>query len=177
MWGHKITRTLLPDETSSRHVARELSPIATMFDEDVRAEIDRAALALDSVWSLIGIWGGTGGYADTERFGLGLRGFGTSSCCDTGGSRDTIFGAPGPKLDLRAQLAPVVKRCAARTALTIWLETTREEIVAANVEAPGEPEDVRRCIEDGVWDLALRIPSAPWHASTTTAFAALDNTK
>lgn len=167
LWGHKITRTLLPDATSARHLARELSPLAAVLDQELVTQIDRAALAVNSVWSMITTWGGSDGYADIESWGFGRTGFG-SSCCIGGGSSDSIgFSTGGPKLDLSAQLAPLVAKCHAQSPVHIWLETTLEEIVAVEVTTP-ESEDVRRCIEDAIWNTAFAIPNAPWHSHATS---------
>ncbi|HTL35927.1 MAG TPA: vWA domain-containing protein [Kofleriaceae bacterium] len=171
LWGHKVTRTLLPDTTSARHLARELSGSDEFFDDDFRNRIDRAALAVNSAWSLVATWGGTAGRNEDGGFGFGRSGFGPGCCGDTG-IRDTIGFTTGmirPKLDLKAQIAPIVKKCGAKASLKIYLHTTLEEIDELRVTT-SEPATVQTCIEEGLWDLAIAIPNAPWQASTTVAF-------
>jgi hypothetical protein len=170
LWGHKITRTLVPDATASRHVARELSIGEHFFDEDLRKRIDRAAFAVNDAWSLMASWGGAAGLSEGGGFGFGRTGSG-GSCC--GSSTDTIgfsTGARRPPLDLEPQLAPIVERCNVKTPLTIYVETSLEEIVGVEITANNETDAIRRCVEEGVWNLALAIPNAPWSASTTTHF-------
>jgi hypothetical protein len=164
LWGHKIRRTLLPDATNARHLARQLSTANELFDEDLRNRIDRAAFAVNSAWSLLGSWGGTAGRTD-GGFGFGRSGFG-NSCC--GSSHDTIGFTTGTlrtPLHLESQIAPIAKKCGATTELSIELQTTREEIVGVEVRTT-EPAAVQACIEEGLWDLALAIPNAPWQATT-----------
>jgi hypothetical protein len=175
LWGRKISRTVLPDPTAARHIARELSLESGVFDDEMQTQIDRAAFALNNVWSLIAVWGGSGGYSDVGGWGLGLSGIGGGGWSDSVDTTDVgTFGHIGSKLDLRPQLAPVVEKCGARTAFKIWLETTRDEIVAVDVDAPKETEPVRHCLEDAVWELALAIPDpdAMSHLNTMTEFAA-----
>ena len=170
LWGHKIKRTVFPDATSARHLARELSVSSQSFDEDERNRIDRAALAVNSAWSLIATWGGKAGRNEDGGFGFGRSGFGPGGCCGT--VRDTVgvtTGSIRQKLDLQAQIAPIVKKCGAKTPLKILLHTTLEEIDEVSVTTK-EPASVQTCIEEGLWDLAIAIPNAPWQASTTVAF-------
>ncbi|HUS26979.1 MAG TPA: vWA domain-containing protein [Kofleriaceae bacterium] len=166
LWGHKLTKTLVPDATSARHLARELSVSSHFLDDDLRAKIDHAAFAVNEAWSLFGQWGGPLGQSE-GGFGFGRSGFGPGGCCSTSDFATGITGVLHPTVDVKAQVAPIVERCGAKTPLVIRLQTTREEIIYVDVNAQNESATVRSCIEEGIWDLALSIPNAPWRASAT----------
>jgi hypothetical protein len=170
LWGHKITRTLVPDATASRHIARELSVGEHFFEDDLRKRIDRAAFAVNDVWSLVASWGGPPGLSEGGGFGFGRSGSGGSCCGSSSDSVSFRTGTVRPRLDLKPQLAPIVERCNVKTPLTIYVETSLEEIVGVTITAENETAATRSCVEEGVWDLALAIPNAPWSSSATAQF-------
>ena len=171
LWGHKITRTLVPDATDARHLARELSARSDFFEEDLRKRIDRAAFAVNDAWSLIARWGGTPGRSENGGFGFGRSGFGPG-CCSSSTDRGVLIGSARLPLDLKSQVTPVVDHCKRQGAVSIWLQTTMQEIVDLTVDAPSDTAAVRTCIEEGLWELALSVPNAPWQTSTAMKFAA-----
>jgi hypothetical protein len=167
IWGHRITRIAHPDPSRGRSIARELSAAGSFLDDDFHELVARAAFAVNESWSLMVTWGGTGGFADLGGGGFASGGF----CCDTGGSTDIGHGTAtgGVHLDFKKQLAPVVARCGAQgVALSIVIETTREEIV--DVHVTGHDDAMRACIEEAVWATSLQIPNAPSHTTTSTKF-------
>lgn len=155
LWSQPITRIVRPDPTHALAVARELSATGGL-DAPLPAEIDRAALAVNAVWSLFAQWGGTGGSPSPMGFGT-LSGIGsghtTSTIVDTIGVTTVI-----PKIDLHAQLAGPLARCGAVHA-TIEIELTREEIV--DVHVAGATGGTRSCLEDAVWSTLVTVPDAP----------------
>lgn len=167
LWGRKVTRVVAPDPAQARRVARMMSMMSALPPE-LELEVKTAALAVNSVWALFAMWGGSGGYQDIETWGFGLSGM---SCC--GGGRtitDTIgtVGMLGARLDLHPQLAGAVSRCHPGGDVTLVIETTLEEIV--DVEVRGAVPAVADCINEGVWDTMLSLPNAPSHAHTTVLF-------
>jgi hypothetical protein len=179
IWNKRITRVVQPDAGQARAVARRLSAIES-FEDELATEIDRAAMALNTVWSLYASWGGTAGYSDAEgRFGFGTGRFDTCGC-DTG--IGTIgHGTPGfivPRTDMHAQLAAVVAACHPGHAhVEIELETTLQEIVGVAVTVTGggasgreQEKVIHDCVVEGVWNTWLAIPNASAHAYTQLAF-------
>lgn len=168
VWGQRITRIVRPDPSRGRSMARELSAASSFIGEDLHELVERAAVAVNSSWSLFATWGGTGGYADIGGSGTVGGGF----CCDMGGSHDIGHGTgtgSAIHLDFKKQLAPAVAQCGAQgLSLSIIIETTREEIVDVYVTGPGDA--MRTCIEEAVWAIPLQIPNAPWHTTTSTQF-------
>jgi hypothetical protein len=172
LWGKKITRMVVPDATAVRHVARELSARSDFIHEELRKRIDRAALAVNSAWSLFATWGGAIGSSEGGGFGFGRHGFGPG-CCGSSQERIGLISGRIPyKLDLEVQVAPVVERCARKGPVSIALSTTLDEIVDVQVDAPSDTQAVHTCIEEALWDLALSIPNAPWAAYSTIKFDA-----
>ncbi len=174
IWGRRITRIVRPDPSQGLSLARMLSASRAFEDDDddmLQTLVDRAALAVNTVWSMVGTWGGTGGYADSDGFGTFGAGTFADPCC--GDTFDTGIGHGGgvPPLDLRRQLAPVVARCEAGDAhFAITIETTVQEIVDVTLDAQGMSTAMRTCLVEGVWDLSLSIASAPWRTRTRTVF-------
>lgn len=169
LWGQHITRVLRADPSQGRHLARELTTSDSIFDDDMKKRIDRAAFAVNDAWSMLVTWGGTGGYADIE--GSGSFGFGRSGSSHDGVGDSIGFASGHVKLDLKKQLAPAVAAChATASKVTIGLETTLQEIVDVTVAVTPYDETIQRCIVEAVWDISLAIPSAPAMANSTTVF-------
>ena len=155
LWSQPITRVVRPDPTHALAVARELSATGGV-EAPLQAEIDRAALAVNAVWSLFVQWGGTGGYPSDSGFGTlsGIGGGHTSSTIvDTIGVATVV-----PMVDLHAQLAGPLARCGSVHA-TIDIELTREEIV--DVHVGGTSGGTRACLEDAVWRTLVTVHDAP----------------
>jgi hypothetical protein len=169
LWNHRVERVLRPDPAQGRAVARELSVIASGLGEALELEIKRAAFAVNDVWSLLGTWGGSDGYGDVDKIGLGGWGRG----CACGGSGDIgigvgSFGTLGRKLDLKAQLERGIARCKPGNAhIEIDLEMTVNEIVDVHVTADPALHD---CIVEAVWDTSVVIPDAQNHSYAHTVF-------
>lgn len=164
---HLTKRPPGADPSQARALARALS-VAQPFAIELQSEIDRLALAVNSVWSLFAQWGGSGGYEDLGGFGtIGLGRFGTSRHDHAVGIGHTGRGIP--PLDLRRQLQPALAACrAGDVRVSIRVETTREEIVDVAVDT--DDTALRDCIAEAVWDLTLRIADAPEHATTRVTF-------
>ncbi|MGE5186193.1 MAG: VWA domain-containing protein, partial [Acidobacteriota bacterium] len=134
LWNRRFERMVRPDPSRGRRLARALS-VVDELDDALKAQVDRAAFAVNQAWSLFATWGGRGGYGDLDTEGdIGLGGFGTCGCGD-GGISDTFgFGTATIKLDLRSQFARGVGACRHGQRVTIGIETTREEIVDVDVD-------------------------------------------
>ncbi len=169
LWNTPIARVLRPDPSQARTLARILS-VTQAFDEDLQRQIDRVALAVNSVWSLFAQWGGSGGYEDVGGFGTISGGRFSSSSHDTGiGTPGT--GRAGITSEVQDQLRSVVHRCRPHDArVTLDVETTLEEIVALAVEVTPADGRLHDCIEEAVWDTTLRLARAPGHARSLVAF-------
>jgi hypothetical protein len=159
---------LRADPTQGRAVARELSMIGSGLDEAFLHEVQRAAFAVNEMWSLLGTWGGNDGYGDLDQIGYGRSGFG----CGCGGSSDFgsiglgSFGFINTKLDLKTQLERGIARCAPGTAhVEIDLELTVNEIVDVHVKAAPALHD---CIVEAVWDTSVTLANAPTHSYAHT---------
>jgi hypothetical protein len=170
LWNKPIKRVVHADPTQARALARMLS-VLRVLDDELQKQVDAAALAVNSMWSLFAQWGGTGGYEEVSGFGrIGTGQFSTSS-------RDHGPGTPSigrgiPRLDLRAQLQPAIDTCRARSRyLTIDVETTLEEIVDVAVVLDPPDAAVESCISEAVWDVTLAIISPPARTRTRVAFA------
>jgi hypothetical protein len=168
LWNQPFERVVRPDPSHARELARTLSAMQVLAPE-LQTQVDRIALAINSVWSLFGQWGGTGGYEDLGGFGtMGTGGF------TTGGGITDFVGTVGPgtgPIDLRRLLQPAVDSCRPGPArVVVHVETTREEIVDVTVEvAPASPA-LHDCIVEAVWDTTLRLAHAPARAERTVAF-------
>lgn len=156
VWNTKLERIVVP-RGHGLAIARELAAFGG-FETPVQLEIDRAAMAVDSVWSLFGAWGGRGGYADHSGFGtIGtMSGDSTGTIVDRFGTASSIG-----DVDLRDQLAPAIAACGPSThgAITVYL--TREEIADVDVRDAG---DDTSCIEEAIWSTLVRVPDAPPHS-------------
>ena len=162
LWGTTVTKTVRPDASRARSVARILTTIEDL-DIDLLHEVETAAFAVNSVWSLFAMWGPGGGYDEVEMSGtIGLSGF---SCCHTIGTTSRDFGtgtfASRPHDEVRRQLAGAVTRCNPRSEITIRLETTLDEIIAVDVDVRDRDAAVRDCITEGVWDTSLSLVQPP----------------
>ena len=174
VWNRPFVRIVQPDPSQGRSVARILSAIGTGFEADVALEIDLAAVAVNSAWSLFGTWGGRAGYGDIapggegHGSGIGLRGIGTTSR-----DRGQVTAVPAPRLpSIEDQIGAGIARCGLRGAKArVTLELTREEIVDVDVTMePGSPGQ-RACIEAAIWDVDLRLPfNPPAHDVQTLSF-------
>lgn len=162
LWGTTVTKTVRPDTTRARSVARILTTLDSL-DVDLLHEVEIAALAVNSVWSLFAMWGPAGGYDEVETFGVvGLSSF---SCCHTIGTTSRDFGtgtfAPRPYDEVRRQLAGAVTRCNPHSEITVKIETTLDEIIAVDVDVRNGDAGVRDCITEGVWDTSLSLVEPP----------------
>jgi hypothetical protein len=168
MWNIPFKRVVRADPTQARSLARALS-VMQVLDVELQKQVDEAALAVNSMWSLFGQWGGSGGYEDVGGFGtIGTGSFSSSS-------HDRGFGTPGtgrgmPPLDLRGQLQPAIDRCGARDAnVVIVVETTLTEIVDVRVETADVT--IASCVTEAVWDTTLGLADPPARVTTRVAFA------
>ncbi|MCX5748229.1 MAG: hypothetical protein NT062_37735 [Proteobacteria bacterium] len=173
LWGQRVMRVLRPDPMRGTTLARELVGRDPGFDGAVMEQIEDAARAVSSGWSLFGAWGGTDGYEEVGG-GFGISGS-SGGCCD-GGTIGTIGrGSVGrwvTHLDVRAQLRDALRVChAERRRVDLTLETTVTEIVDVKVtklsaqpdELPEARQATTRCIEDAIWDTALAIQDPAVH--------------
>jgi hypothetical protein len=169
MWNKPIKRVVHADPTQALALARVLSAMHAL-DDELQKQVDDAARAVNSVWSLFAQWGGSGGYEDLGGFGtIGGSRFSTSSRDHAIGTSSSVRGrAP---LDLRAQLQPAVDGCGAREPqVTISVETTLEEIVDVAVEVKPANATIADCITEAVWDTTLGIIDPPARVTTRVAF-------
>jgi hypothetical protein len=170
LWGTTITKIVQPDVRGGRGVARILSTLSDL-DSEIMQEVETAAAAANSVWSLFAMWGPRGGYGDAEGFGS----FGTSgSCCSTSSVHDIGIGvgtvAMMPDRELQRQLAGAVARCAPRAQVTVVVETTLDEIASVKVDAADHDRAIEDCITDGVWDTFVSLVMPPPYARTKLVF-------
>jgi hypothetical protein len=168
LWNKPFKRVVMADPTQARQLARTLS-VSRTVDADIVDQVDKAALAINSAWSLVARWGGSGGYEDLGGFGsIGMGRISTAS-------RDVGIGRRPPisamqQLDLRDQLSPAIARCQPRGRIELRVETTLEEIVGVSVAVSARDEKLYACITEAVWDTTLLIPNAPPHATSRVAF-------
>jgi hypothetical protein len=169
LWGTTITKTVRPDVRGGVSVARIVSTLANP-DTELMGEIETAAAAVNSVWSLFAMWGPRGGYDEPEGFGS----FGTSGFCCSTSSHDVGIGvgttAMLPDRQLQQQLAGAIARCHPRAAVRVDVETTRDEIVGVAVEATDDDQLVEDCITEGVWDTTLSLFTPPPYIRTKLVF-------
>jgi hypothetical protein len=170
-WNHRVTRLVRADPSEGRSLARLLSVIPGNFAADVVEQIQRAAVAVNPVWSLVGSWAGSDGYADLGDIGFGISGFGCG--CGGGGSTDTIgigtIGTSGSKDDLRSQLAVGVERCRIGDAkVKIAVELTLSEIVDVDVET--SDARVHDCVVEAVWNTDIVVTTNAHHAHAVVVF-------
>ena len=174
LWGHHVVRVVRPDPSQGRSLARSISAMGSGFESELMLQIDRAAFAVNAVWSLFGSWGGHDGYADLMHGG---GGWGMSGCgCDGSTIGSSIGGGGMGALvppTLEEQLERGIRRCMPGDAqFDVHLELTLQEIVDLSVTMQrGEPE-LQRCIESSVWDTILTLPTATAHSTVTVAFGA-----
>ncbi len=173
VWNKRFVRMVRPEPVYARELARELTMTNAVDGDALRIAIERAAFAVDSAWSLLATWGGTGGYNDLGEIGtMGMSSSG--GCCGDVGTTSSDRGyviAASPVLDLRAQFADAVALCKPDGArVEIEIETTQQEIVDVEVEVTGGSRALHDCIVEGVWDTPVAIKNAPEHATTSFAF-------
>ncbi len=150
--------------------SRALSVVDSL-DEALKAQVERAAFAVNQAWSLFATWGGRGGYGDLpEETGFGIGGIGTCGCGDGGISDSFGIRVATIKLDLRAQFARGIDACRRGQRVAIDIETTREEIVDVGVEVSPADREVHDCVVEAVWNTMIAIPNAPEHATTRFVF-------
>ena len=153
LWNRPMKRVVVPDPAQARAIARELSVLGGL-EAPVQAEVDRAAMAVNAVWSLYAAWGGDGGYA--ERLGFGHL-EGTGGATDSTTISDTIGTAHVmPQVDLSAQLAGPLAACGDAHG-TIEIDLTLDEIVDVAVAHAGAQQ---HCLEDAVWNTLVAVPNA-----------------
>ena len=153
LWNTKVSRVVVPDRRRGRAVARELAALGS-FETPVQLEIDRAAMAVDSVWSLFGTWGGRGGYADQLGFGTSgtMSGHSAATIVDRFGSATM-----SPELDLKSQFAEALAACGPYAHGSVRLRLTLEEITDVSVQHAG---DDTHCIEEAIWNTLVHVPDA-----------------
>jgi len=159
LWNHKLTRTLVPTE-SSRMLARMLTGFQTALG-DAEKEIRLAARSVNEEWSLIATWGGSDGYADKEGYGMTGSGFGC-----TGGSSDIGIGSGTAGMLVRQgsiadQITRATQKCHVAGHVEVDLELTLDEIVDVGVSASSPTE--RTCVTEAVWDVPLALSSPKGH--------------
>jgi hypothetical protein len=172
LWGHRVTRVVQPDPTQQRTIARLLVGAQTAPGE-LEDDVDRAAHAVSSEWSLFARWGG----ADDD--GADPRGRSSSPAPLTDARVGTMSSghvsvARPARVDLRPQLLTAAAACRASGArVTVHVETTREEIVDVTADVVPDPGMsahaagvVRTCVEEAVWRTLLVVPNPPEHALT-----------
>lgn len=154
LWNTKVSRVVAPQRSRGREVARELAAVGG-FDTAVQLEIDRAAMAVDSVWSLFSAWGGRGGYADQLGFGTSgtMSGHSVGTIVDRFGNVTAV-----QPVDLQAQFRDALAACGPFTHGTVTLRLTLEEITDVAVTHAG---DDTHCIEEAIWSTLVRVPDAP----------------
>lgn len=162
LWNTKVTRTINPDPRGARSLARLLST-AMALPADLFEQIQNAAFAVNSAWSLLAMWGPKGGYADQESWGtfgfgrIGTSGHHTSST-DTGTGRVTRR----PTEEVRNQLTPAVLHCKPKGAIRVTVELTKDEIVDVAISARDKrDESLAECITNNVWDTTLSLAEPP----------------
>jgi hypothetical protein len=165
LWGERVERVLRADLARSLEVVRELSTMSVLEDP-LQKIAERAARAVNSMWSLYTSWGGDDGYSD--GIGMGRSGFGRSCNCGPSGfgSGGGGFG-PGGVPDLSVELARIVRTCKPEQTVDVEVETTLEEIV--DVEVKAVSAELRTCVQDALWNAWLVAPHAP--VRTITRFS------
>jgi len=157
LWNHAVVRLVTPTPSRDLAIARVLASLGANLDEGLRVEVERAALAVDSVWSLAAIWGGTDGYAGRAALTIGLGSISTCACDDRGIGRFEGESNPTIREDrtLKQQLARELAGChLAGTHVAVDLELTGDEIVAVQVRAP---EAITSCVTEAVWSTPLLL--------------------
>ncbi len=156
LWNHAVDREIALDDTHALALARTLAAPLSNLDDTLRPEVERIARAVDSVWSLVASWGGTGGYAGHVVDGLGDGRYGCG--CDGPGAGAGYGSAAMPTVQmgtLTDQLARAVSHCALRdTRVALDVELTDDEIVDVAVSAPA---DLTACVTDAVWAAPIAL--------------------
>jgi hypothetical protein len=165
LWGQRVTRVLKPDPTRGLAMAREVAARKPSFEEGILKSIDDAAKSVNNGWSLVGTWGGTGGYGPE---GGGSGSFGMASCCIGGSIGDVGVGTGGfgtvGHLDVSMQLRNALRACRAeKLKVDVTLELTLEEIVGVKVSGA---KDLDSCIEEAIWNVPLAIDHPPIHSTS-----------
>jgi hypothetical protein len=165
LWNQRVVRVLHPDRGRALDIVREASML-DFLDEELQKLADRAARAVNDVWSLYAAWGGDDGYE--TGFGFGTSGSSTwcSSRCRGGLIGHGIgVGAPIREPDLAAEFRRIVETaCKPRERVALEVETTLEEIVDVTVDA--RDAALRTCAAEALWSAWLVAPNAPSHAVT-----------
>jgi hypothetical protein len=166
LWNERVERVVRADLGRSLEVVRELSAMR-ILDDELQKLAERAARAVNTVWSLYTSWGGDDGYSD--GYGLGRGGFGMTCGGCRGGLIGHGSGSGGmrPQPNLAAELERIVRTCKPEQVVDVEVETTLEEIV--DVEAKAVSADLRTCVQEALWNAWLLVPGAP--ARTITRFS------
>jgi von Willebrand factor type A domain len=171
LWGHRVTRVLVPDARAGRSLARALSTLSSIPTELVD-EILTAARAVNTAWSMFGMWGPEGGYGDLDQFGQFTCGSMSTSSQLVSHSLTSV-GTPARniRLELLAQLGAAVRACKPRGKVIAGIETTNDEIVDVTLMV-SDPLDLplQTCLADGMWDTTLSLTRPPSHVSTWVVF-------
>lgn len=164
LWNERVERVMRADPSRALDTVRELSMLHVL-DEKMQALADRAARAVNAVWSFYAQWGGEGGYQDVEQTGSAI--YGGICGCD-GGEMGGGFGMGRgeDRVDLAVPLARIAQACKPAERIAVEVETTLEEIV--DVAVDGGTQALRDCVEDALWKAWLVAPNAP--ARTITRF-------
>jgi hypothetical protein len=172
IWGRSVVRTVDPARARALSLARTLTAI-TYIDGEKQLQIETAARAVSSAWSLLARWGGDGyGVPNTVLAGRTALAPRISI-----GQVNRMHPPPsGLESQLETQLEPVVATCnAGGVHVRIYVEITCEEIVDVQVEvtgAHGGEVQLRDCVTEGVWNTMLSLPDAPTHTSRNIEFGA-----
>ncbi len=165
IWGKRITRTMTPDLSRSRDVAREL----VTRGGELSSLAETQAQAVTSTWSLYGAWGGTAGYDGSRGGGTG---YGAICGCEPFGTighgSGTGYGFRMPSPTLDEQLRPAIEACQIdRARVIVAVELTGIEIADVHVIAsgatPGERQRVEACVREVVWAASPRIDTPRDH--------------
>lgn len=153
IWGKRIARTLNPDLSRSRDVAREL----VIRGGELSSLAESQAQAVTSTWSLYGAWGGTAGYDGSQGGGTGfgaICGCGPYGTLGHGSGTGYAYRTPSP--DLAEQLRPAIEACMSqRASVIVAVELTGIEIADVHVAVSGAPraegQRVAECVREVVW--------------------------
>jgi hypothetical protein len=179
IWGHRWHRTIPLGDRANIELARQLRFVLDGTEPLAIAALD-AARAVSKRWSLVGRWGGDGGYADAPA----NIGPGWGSTCDCGGhgtfghgSGSGSVGVRSPSL--RDQLALAVGGCMRDgVAIDLTVETTVDEIVDVEVKAAprtgrgalADKAAIETCVTEAVWNTDIQLTPSVQHETSRLTY-------